>query len=207
MEIEKLLYKTKEDAIQSMYRYLNYKDNYKLVGIGEGEWDAIKRAINDPGNDLKIIFLDIDGVLNNYDMYHHERKVPYKQLIPACVKVLNDLIAKTNAKVVISSTWRMNETKESLLSKLQAEGYEHDIYDFTPELGGSRVRGNEIKEWLDANKNVVNYVILDDDSDMLLWQKDHFLWVDGWFGLTPTMAYKAEHILNNPSREGFYHGF
>lgn len=207
MSTEKVYSVTKDKAIKDMYRYLGFEDNYKLAGITDIEWNAIKRAMEDPGNDLKIIFLDIDGVLNNYDMYHQGKKVPFKQLVPSCVKVLNDLIAKTNAKVVISSTWRMIETKESLLAKLQAEGYEHDIYDFTPQLGGSRVRGNEIKVWLDDNKNVSNYVILDDDSDMLLWQKDHFIWVDGWFGLTPTMAYKAEHILNNPNREGFYHGF
>lgn len=37
-----------------------------------------------------------------------------------------------------------------------------------------------------------DYVIFDDDSDMLLWQKDNFIKIDDYCGLTPSAIYKAE---------------
>ena len=47
------------------------------------------------------------------------------------------------------------------------------------------------------NINIENYVILDDDSDFLIWQQKHFFWIDRYCGLTPTICYKIETFLNN----------
>ena len=64
---------------------------------------------------MKIIFLDIDGVLNSEDWYRkrheevpqHEQSAqyPFYELDPELVSNLNLIIQKTEAKVVVSSTW------------------------------------------------------------------------------------------------------
>lgn len=66
---------------------------------------------------MKIIFLDIDGVLNN--QVDEERSVikidhPDDFISERCVTLLNELIENTGAKVVVSSTWRIGKTVEQL---------------------------------------------------------------------------------------------
>lgn len=164
---------------------------------------------------MKIIFLDIDGVLNS-QLYHERTYDPnlekdisrfdYKcrDIDDKAVSFLNDLIKDTGAKVVVSSSWRRSETIESLTKILQARGFTGEIVGFTPRLGKNTVRGNEIHKWIEDNDKLLGvyyyqfkeYVILDDDSDMLLWQKDNFIKTDGYVGLTPTNVHKATYILN-----------
>ena len=45
-------------------------------------------------------------------------------------------------------------------------------------------------------KDIENYAILDDDSDMLPEQMSHFFLVDGWFGLTPNHLYRINRLFN-----------
>ena len=68
----------------------------------------------------------------------------------------------------------------------------------------------EIKQWIDTHlhrneegdyerKRVgvdFQYVILDDDSDMLLVHADHFIHTDGYLGLSQSDAIQAVCILN-----------
>ena len=67
------------------------------------------------------------------------------------------------------------------------------------------IRGLEIKVWLDLNvrktptgfnNNQYTYCILDDDSDMLLEQKDNFVKTATWCGLTEHCAGEVITILN-----------
>ena len=41
-----------------------------------------------------------------------------------------------------------------------------------------------------------NYVIIDDDSDMLLWQANHFFQTDSYSGLTPNICYRIKRYFN-----------
>ena len=171
---------------------------------------------------MKLIFLDIDGVLN-YELYwssgerQHERLKELPENAPKgahdiCekkVELLNTLIEKTDTKVVISSSWRHNRTVEQLQEVLDYRGFRGDIIDKTPSLffgnkdySYSVPRGCEIKAWLELNKSILNtkirkvkYVIFDDDSDMLYWQRNNYLWVDPYCGLTPNLIHKAIQIL------------
>jgi len=154
-------------------------------------------------NITKIIFLDIDGVLNNQLWYvatKGERADPVtgKRIMddidPGSVEFLNMLIEKTGAKVVVSSTWRLGKTVEELQEILNRNGFKGEVIGKTENLRGTGiVRGNEIFHWIETNENIIgcdsykynNYVILDDDSDMLLWQKDNFINTDPYCGLTP----------------------
>lgn len=157
----------------------------------------------------KIIFLDIDGVLNHEQFYRdrkrHEREHPLSELCPKSVANLNVLITETGAKVVISSTWRLGRTVAEIQALLEGVGFTGEVIDCTPNLRGEGcLRGNEILKWTKDNKellgadyyNFTEYVILDDDSDMLYWQRNNFLLIDRFVGLTMGAVFQAKKIIN-----------
>ena len=66
---------------------------------------------NDP---IKVIFLDIDGVLNSEKSINKNLKKFGKEkgqhaLMPdrSHIKLLNHIIKETNCKIVLSSSWRI----------------------------------------------------------------------------------------------------
>lgn len=162
---------------------------------------------------MKIIFLDIDGVLNHEAFYkeRNEKRYekgaiahPYSEIDPKCVEKLNILCQESGAKVVLSSTWR-HSGLDYCKDVLEFHGFKGEIIDITPTLRSSDyVRGNEILKWIRDNHKLVGdyynfteYVILDDDSDMLYWQRNNFLLIDRFVGLTMGDVFRAKKILNN----------
>lgn len=146
---------------------------------------------------MKVIFLDIDGVVVKQHTFDDKRKS--NECSPDCIMNLNELIRDTGARVVISSGRRKIRTKEEILREMQDAGYSFDIYDYTPNLAS--YKGVEIDRWLKDHRYdedpPTSYVIIDDESDMMLWQAEHFVQTDRWAGLTEGTAYKAERILKN----------
>jgi len=69
---------------------------------------------------MKLIFLDFDGVLNSNKYFKSlkRKKIPHEKILnslsPEMVERLNKIIEATNAKIVISSTWRTMHTPEEL---------------------------------------------------------------------------------------------
>lgn len=59
----------------------------------------------------KIIFLDIDGVIATPETIIRGAW----GLTPECQKKLGKIIEKTNAKIVVSSSWRLKNTEETLV--------------------------------------------------------------------------------------------
>jgi len=162
---------------------------------------------------VKIIFLDIDGVLNHERFYKERFEAryeegaiphPYSEIDPECVEKLNLLCQSTEAKVVISSTWR-HSGLDYCKDVLVFHGFKGEIIDITPTCRcGMCKRGNEIHRWIEDNRELVGpyynfteYVILDDDSDMLYWQRNNFLLIDRFVGLTSGDVFRAKKILNN----------
>jgi hypothetical protein len=155
---------------------------------------------------MKVVFLDIDGVINSMDFlhaWHGLQKARGEELRrfdrfgdqfdPRCIMNLENILRRTNSKIVISSVWRF-----SGLEEMQQMWWERKI--FGEIIGVTRrdkdgFRGNEVKDWLDNNP-VENYVILDDDTDFLDEQKSHFIKVDSIFGLNWGDAEKAVNILS-----------
>jgi hypothetical protein len=82
------------------------------------------------------------------------------------VKRLNWILAETDAKVVISSSWRHGYKLVDFQEMMKSAGVRADIIDFTPTKGGYKVRGQEIDAWLSKRDDVERFVILDDDNDM-----------------------------------------
>lgn len=106
---------------------------------------------------MKVIFLDIDGVLNYRNM---------RDICPNAVSLLNDLVEKTGANIVISSSWRISVSMIRICEELVEAGFRF------PErvIGGTpcvpeRERGYEIKLWL-KQVPVDRFVILDDCDDV-----------------------------------------
>ena len=160
----------------------------------------------------KIIFLDIDGVLNVYCQDRDEYGCTFHKHFEDNLKLI---IEQTNAKIVISSTWRMSGL-EIMQEMWKSRGLAGEIIDITPtevdvveqgtcEFYDLVCRGHEIQQWIDTH-NILTYCIIDDDSDMLESQKDNFVKTSGnmshpdcidiGYGLTRICAEKAINILN-----------
>lgn len=170
---------------------------------------------------MKILFLDIDGVLNSELWYTHahycithdkkneiysdessnenDRHVDYN-IDPRLIENLNLIIEKTGCEIVLSSSWRCPDKEEMTLlnSQLRRKGLIKEYFDVTP-YSRSRIRGEEIKEWLNKNckqLEITSFCIIDDDSDMLEEQKKFFVNTDSYIGLTSHDADMAIEILN-----------
>lgn len=118
---------------------------------------------------MRVIFLDIDGVLNSEKTFLSKNK-QNPDILPLekeKIELLKYLIDATGAKVVISSSWRIGGIKNPVFAKLLSKLKEHEIpvLGATPVLGTTR--GKEIQEWLKStSEKVSSFVILDDDNDM-----------------------------------------
>lgn len=87
---------------------------------------------------------------------------------------------ETGVKIVVTSTWRIGVELSNDESALVSSLIKHRLYDHlflpdwkTPYLGTKR--GLEIADWLRSHPEVVDYRILDDDSDMLEEQTSRFI--------------------------------
>ena len=169
---------------------------------------------------MKIIFLDIDGILNCEDAYRaghcqyvewiweDGRKDHYQRFCSWSKELLNRLIRETGAKIVISSTWRLSGI-DFMKKVWELEEMEGEIVGITPSMRTKDIRiprGMEIDYFLENDlgfkhvnwdektqrkymdkSGLENYIILDDDSDMLYKQRNHFV-----------------HVLSSPrNTEGF----
>ncbi len=128
---------------------------------------------------IKLIFLDIDGVLNSHFFQiktkDWDTRDKSTQIDPVCVGFLNEIIAATSAKIVISSTWRILFYDE-IPSILEKKGflYSSNIIGKTPKTFFENKRykhaqrGMQIQQWLDENQTWIidRFIILDDSDDM-----------------------------------------
>lgn len=128
---------------------------------------------------MKIIFLDIDGVLNGYGLFFHILcslhiksnclndilQNEFDGIVKRRVKRLAKIVKKTGAKVVLTSSKRLGWKKDkSTIKNLDNyfRKYHINIIDITPKISGCNSRSIEILTWLNQNK-VDNFVILDDE--------------------------------------------
>ena len=146
----------------------------------------------------KILFLDIDGVLNSENWYEncYKRGELNDDLDPVLVQRLN----KLDCEVVISSSWGCDNGQT--WKALRRKGFNLKVIGYTEhhEMGSDWiVRGNSIKKWLYDNCRGIDYqyAILDDDDDMLLEQKDHFVQTDFRHGVTDEHIEQIQKILNS----------
>jgi hypothetical protein len=142
---------------------------------------------------MKVLFLDIDGVLNNFK----DRNFG-EQLSPSSCQSLNKILEKVpDLKIVISSSWRLwgTDYMADLLDKNGVKDAKDKVIACTGNEQG--IRGYQIQCWLDRHDEVKNFVILDDESDMgpLL---THLVKTNGFVGLTTADAARAIEVLSKP---------
>lgn len=137
-----------------------------------------------------IIFLDFDGVITTLES---KWKIDISK-----IELINKLCNNCNAKIVVTSSWKhgsntvnefINYIKNYFLkhkdyyldNDYMINEFINNIIDITHTVGS--VRGEEIQQYINDN-GIINYVILDDDSDMLDEQLFHFVQTDAYEGIT-----------------------
>ena len=140
-----------------------------------------------------MILLDIDGVLAPIRGWER-----YGDLDPACIRVLNEIVARGQADVIISSTWRYGRTVAELQEMLEAQGFTGRVLDKTPSGTLGADRGEEISAWL-AEHAVGGYVIIDDHVDMGEL-RSHLVQTQPAHGLQPADVPRALATLLQPTR-------
>jgi hypothetical protein len=165
----------------------------------------------------RLVFLDVDGVLNgprNYAAWHKANSAldPYDNAAwqknehilfdRECVARLNCITEATGAEIVISSSWRKHYWNRwpEFLELLRFVGVTGAIIGRTPEIPrwadyaeDRWERGDEIQDWLMENVAEAQVAILDDDSDMTV-VLEHFVHTNG-LGLQDQDTVKAIDLL------------
>lgn len=155
---------------------------------------------------MKVIFLDFDGVITTEAS---EWRLDTNKMF--LVKRICD---ETNSKIVISSSWRRFTLEDTLnmFSEYEQSGREvpfilkeyvvgvtNRMYAFKEGNIHSHFglpRGCEISRYLTEHKDISKYVILDDDTDMLLEQAPYFINTNWGLGISEQDVEKAIEILN-----------
>lgn len=122
---------------------------------------------------MSILFLDVDGVLNNSKHLVENRLLlsrSEEHFDKKNVAVLAKIVEIAKPKIVISSTWRKMHTLSEIRGFLISAGMTRpvNVVDKTPNyVGVGCKRGDEIQYWLDEHQKEEPFCILDDDDDML----------------------------------------
>jgi hypothetical protein len=165
---------------------------------------------NSMGIYKRLIFLDIDGVLNHY-LYNILQMLDVRfslaGLNPMAVGLLSLLCSEGKAGVVISATLRKTVPEQRIASGFQ------EYYGFKiPVIGATRSlshslhgsRGKEIQDFLERYQatygEIERYIILDDSRDMLEEQLPYLIRTDNLTGLDLFAFRDALNLLNPDSQ-------
>lgn len=155
---------------------------------------------------MRVLFLDIDGVLNS--MAYFQRIAGTRdglslpaftrsQFDPEAVEHLNRIVAKTECCVVISSSWRLAYRRTQMYDLLREVGFKGRVLDMTPNLM-TDVRAREIQAWLTEHREerfVERFAIVDDNHDAGIGYAPYFVQTEFATGLTEVHADKLIDIL------------
>lgn len=154
---------------------------------------------------MKVIFLDIDGVLNFIGCKEKINGIYFVNNNK--IKLLKEIIDQTGAKIVLSSKWRygwfdrdkgINSIRSEDFAKLEEklEEFGIEFLSRTPRTQDGR-RGNEIKQWIDkwGGEKLESFIILDDDTDMEPY-RNRLIQTYLHEGLTQKHVERAVEMLN-----------
>jgi hypothetical protein len=152
-----------------------------------------------PAEPCRIIFLDFDGVLNS-EQSVQQLGTRYR-FAKSNVAALNEILHKTGARLVITSSWREGLMLSEIVGYLERDGVlAGRVVGKTSFL--EKARGLEIDAWLSAVPYVVSsFVILDDRDDMAM-HRERLVQIDPRIGLTTSQAQRAIELLAIPWRRG-----
>jgi HAD domain in Swiss Army Knife RNA repair proteins len=160
---------------------------------------------------MKVLFLDIDGVLNGHEKHPDS---PYTTIRPDCVQRLNRVIAATHCQLVISSAWRYmllrirrNQPAMTLAGfkyMLNTHGLVFlangcDIIGYTCSDERVPTRGGQILKWLMEHPSQLDsWAVVDDDPMEMELGKSHkrrLVRTDGAKGLQDKDVAKLIRLL------------
>ena len=135
---------------------------------------------------MKVLFLDIDGVVNRAGT--RQRYRGFMGIDPFLASKVCKIIFDTDAAVVLTSTWRHIPG-----GREEVDRHVYKTFDVTP-IADTGFRGEEVKMWLNQHPEVTRYAILDDDSD---FDADQPLFKTTWqTGITDEIAQQVTEYLN-----------
>jgi hypothetical protein len=152
----------------------------------------------------KVLFLDIDGVVNKKENFNPTNKDSMYPIDSYCAFLVGRIQLSTGCEVVLSSSWRhsaeamqnVSERVVRLLDKTPDSVHWDGVIrhargrDWPHEL-----RGDEVNEWLKNHPEVERYAILDDDSDF--YDEQPLFKTTFEEGLTDEIAAKVIEHLNS----------
>jgi hypothetical protein len=149
---------------------------------------------------MKIVFLDVDNVLNSKAWFRRHPTPRRFSVDPECCKRVVKICKESKAALIVSSSWRLKMKPRHLVECLSAGGITKElVLGFTPHLLPlvfaanweeleEPPRGLEITEWLRRwhklnDSDVEKFVILDDKDDMFGLQ-DHLVQTNPEIGIS-----------------------
>lgn len=122
---------------------------------------------------MKVLFLDIDGVVNKQENFDRSRGMGLYPIDSYCAFLVGRIQLQTGCEVVLSSSWRndpegvknVSERVVELLGKTGNHKWDGKIRNARGHDWPHELRGDEVNDWLAEHPEVTKYAILDDDSD------------------------------------------
>lgn len=147
---------------------------------------------------MKILFLDVDGVLNSEDTFFRTKGERESLFVidPHMALLVARIVEATGCQIVLSSSWRNHPDGVAVVERRVWKILDKTCRSWYDKGNDHHsMRGEEIQKWLDEHPEVTRYCILDDDSDMLPHQK-HFK--TSWkVGLTAEIADNVIKYFNS----------
>lgn len=153
---------------------------------------------------MRVIFLDIDGVLNSEEWDRYVQSFTYGARFNSCYLLsqemilrLQNVVFQTNAEIVLTSSWRTNERAVCALTR-QLSLYHLSIRDSTVSYAYGN-RADEVKLWIKSHSNITSYAIIDDYDDGFTQDEvlsTHFVQTAYAYGLTHEKAAEMIEILS-----------
>lgn len=139
----------------------------------------------------KIIFLDLDGVLNISEGKNSTFKSRMEHFEPHLINMFNEFLDEFSINIVLSSSWRTDF--EDALDQLANAGFKHiDLIisktPFDPEK--YLFRGEEIKAWINENNFNGKFICIDDDINQII----EFIEIEYCLKSDPSKGISKENI-------------
>jgi len=156
----------------------------------------------------KVLFLDIDGVVNKQDNWDRSKGLGPFPIDSYCAFLVGRIQIATGCDVVLSSSWRhhpeaIEKVRENIVPLIGITPTLMKKYD-PPVFARGRnwdysLRGDEVEAWLMKYPEVTEYAILDDDSD---FYDDQPLFKTSFkTGLTEEIANQVIEHLNKGDKD------
>lgn len=124
---------------------------------------------------MKVLFLDIDGVLNSHTWFSREGairrirsddEIVLSEFDPTAVARLQRVLDVTKAEIVLSSSWRILPSNYEAAQRGVGQKFLGRTVNHVFRNGNFLARGYEIQAWLQANadRNVEAFAAVDDDT-------------------------------------------